>query len=239
MGKITKIKNLRVSQEEERLLIYIDNKPCLRIRKRIAEALRLKEGQDWDCDKLKEEEKFFWKKIYSWEKEKERIDYVIKLLYEWKLPIIICIVGFGANTEDIILDHPKEKGKPDLKIISKINGKTLLFLEVTGTEKPRGEGLWVRWDKILYAKNNPCNEYFIAIVLGEGKDRRIFFVKPDIRKIYKREEVYITKKHKETGRYVTVKEYYVIFNKNDKEVMEKEDFKRYLIEKLNSMNGLK
>ncbi|MGL4865116.1 MAG: hypothetical protein ACRC4T_18645 [Cetobacterium sp.] len=159
--KITKI--TQQQNNSEKVNIFLDYKFFMGMKKRIVEYLGLKVGMDVDPDKLKEMESTTFKKLYqnTWERAKERTDIVKKFLKDYNTTIQIEDVGFGSDTTEFLNYHPKSKDKsgPDLKV-------SKFYIEVTGTEKPFGEKLWVRKDKVEYILNNPDKKIFIFVVLG-------------------------------------------------------------------------
>lgn len=166
MPRITKIEDQK--SNSERVSVFIDNTFCVGIRKRTFQAMKYKVGDEISCEQLKEEENFFWKKAYqkegAWEKEKVRIERIKQLIEAIDERIEVTIVGFGADSNEIIKEHPDEKGVPDLNIVLKDNPETVVMkVEVTGTESLRGEGYWVRPDKIEYALNNPQEIVWTAL----------------------------------------------------------------------------
>ncbi len=104
------------------------------------------------------------------------------VLEQLKWPIDVEIIGFGADSLELILEHPPEHGSPDLLIKCKKSEKEILQLEVTGTDYARGDKseLWLRPDKIRFAKRHPEIDYWAAIII----DRKINIVKPDLIKNY-------------------------------------------------------
>ena len=75
MAEITSI-----LEKGDRVVIYIEDDYCTSIRKRTWQAMELSVGSNISCKNLKDQENFFWKKMYgkdSWEREK----IIISILY--------------------------------------------------------------------------------------------------------------------------------------------------------------
>jgi len=219
MSKITAIKEQ--ASHPDRVNVFIDNTFCCGIRKRTFQAMDLKVGDEISCAELKEKESFFWKQAYgeeAWKKEKVRIEKVATLINEIDENALVKIVGFGADSEVLIKEHPEEKGKPDIDVMHKDRPEvTLIKVEITGTERMRGTDYWVRPDKIVYAENHP--EEDVWIILHFAKPEEIFvFVQPIKGKKYPR----ITKVIKDAG------EIFCIFNNGDEEVKSLEEFSEHL-----------
>lgn len=70
MPKITAI--LPQKSNAERLNIFIDGSFCTGVRERTFKAMNLKIGDEITCEKLKEQENYYWKETYKevWKKEK-------------------------------------------------------------------------------------------------------------------------------------------------------------------------
>jgi hypothetical protein len=166
MSKITKI--VEQKSNSERVNVFIDNTFCVGIRKRTFQAMNYKVEDEISCEQLKEEENFFWKKAYqkegSWVKEKVRIERIKEIIESIDDRVAVEVVGFGADSNEIIKEHPDEKGVPDLNVVLKSSPETIVMkVEVTGTESLRGEGYWVRPDKIEYALNHPTEIVWTAL----------------------------------------------------------------------------
>lgn len=229
MPKITKIREQ--NNNPERLSIFIDNVYCTGVRKRTFQAMNLKVGDEINCEELKERENYFWKQAYQdvWKNEKVRIEKVAKLIEGIAENVLVKIVGFGADTEVLIKDHPEEKGKPDIDVMHKLNPEiTLLKVEVTGTERMRGSDYWVRPDKIEYAENHPDED--VWIILHFSEPREIFiFIQPIRGKKYERKIISI----RDAG------EFYCIFNDGDEEVKTLVQFSEHLKKKLDELSDSK
>jgi len=218
MGKITIIQNNK-GPKQDRVHVYIDGKYCISIRERTWAAFNLKINDDANCEDLIKKEKFIWKQLYgqdSWEKEKVRLHYVSKWLKKYIPNIDVRITGFGANTTELIEEHPEEKGEPDMQIMLKNTNTIVLFLEVTGTEHKRGSDYWIRPDKIDYIQNHPNKDIWVALHYADTK--KIIWIKPLSNKKYN----YVEKNLK------GVIEYFVIFDNNSEEVKTSQEFKDYL-----------
>jgi hypothetical protein len=162
---------------------YINGRSCKRIRERVLPAMKLDVGTKITCNELREFETYVWKRLYgpaSWKKEKVRINKV-KDLIEKKCPgVFVKIVGFGADSEEELLFHPEESGKPDLSIISKQSRNEIMLVEVTGTERMRNEHkkeYWVRPDKLEYIKKHNRENIWIILHYAEPHEEFIY-IKP-------------------------------------------------------------
>ena len=224
MPKITAI--LPQKSNAERLNIFIDGSFCTGVRERTFKAMNLKIGDEITCEKLKEQENYYWKEAYKevWKKEKVRIEKVVKLIESIDDNAMVAIVGFGAASDMLIKAHPDEKGKPDIDLLHKHAPKTtILKIEVTGTERMRGSDYWIRPDKIEYAENHPDED--VWIILHYSEPTEVFkFIQPIKGKAYNRTEITI----KGAG------EIFCIFQEGDTELKTKEEFSAYLKNKLNS-----
>jgi hypothetical protein len=225
MGKITSIDYW---EKGDRYFVKIDGKDCpnperagnFSIRARTLPALNLYIGMEITCEELYEKEKNFWKHIYkeSFKKEKVRIDAVKELIHKLNDNIQVNVVGFGADSEDIIDMHPEEKGVPDLDIVNKTTGGIIAKVEVTGTAQMKGDDYWVRPDKLIYARKHKDENVWVALHYQKPSEK-VVFIKPDINKEYK---------HQERQMSHGGVEYYVSFNESDKEVKTLEDFRESL-----------
>jgi hypothetical protein len=215
MPKITRISEQQ--SNTERLSIYIDGEFCTGIRKRTFKGMKLKEGYEISCMELKEKENFFWKHSYAeeaWVKEKVRLDRIKELLENSDDRIDIRIVGFGADSTEIIKEHPDEKGVPDLNVYIKNTDSIIMLIEVTGTETMRGSDYWVRPDKLQYAENHPDENVWTALHYSEPNEL-IRFLKhiPG-------------KKYKQVTRPIRgADEIYCSFEDHDDEILTLEKFK--------------
>ncbi|MEO6404890.1 MAG: hypothetical protein ABIY51_15995 [Ferruginibacter sp.] len=167
MPKITEISDQ--SSNPGRVNVFIDGQFCCGIRKRTFQGMNLSPGDEITCEELKGKENFYWKQSYgeaAWKKEKVRIDKVKNLIGVIDNHLLVKVVGFGADTLELIEKHPDEKGKPDLDISTNENPDVVLLkVEVTGTERLRGTGYWVRPDKLEYAENHPDEDVWIVFAL--------------------------------------------------------------------------
>lgn len=224
MPKITGISPQK--SNTERLNIFIDGNFCTGVRERTFREMNLNIGDEISCEKLKEQENFYWKNAYKdvWKNEKVRIEKVVKLIKSIDDNAMVAIVGFGADSDMLINAHPDEKGKPDIDVLHKHDPKsTILKIEVTGTERMRGTDYWVRPDKIEYAENHPDED--VWIILHYSEPTEIFkFIQPIKGKAYVRTEITI----KGAG------EIFCVFQEGDAELKTLEDFSAHLKIKLNS-----
>lgn len=225
MPKITRI--TRQQANPDRLSIYIDGAFCTGVRERTFQAMGLREGDEISCAELKEKENFFWKQSYQdkWKNEKVRIEKVAELIKGIDANALVKIVGFGADTVVLIKEHPDEKGKPDIDVMHKMKPEiTLLKVEVTGTERMRGDDFWVRPDKLEYAENHPDED--VWIILHFSEPQVIFvFIQPVKGKKYERHSINI----RGAG------EIFCIFNNGDEEVKSLEFFANHLKAKLDEV----
>jgi hypothetical protein len=186
----------------------------------------MKVGDEISCEELKEKESFYWKQSYgeaAWKKEKVRIDKVKNVIEAIDERLLVKVVGFGADTDQLIEKHPDEKGKPDLDVSSKQAPETVLIkVEVTGTERSRGSGYWVRPDKLEYAENHPEEDVWIVLHYAEPAELFIF-IKPIAGKLYERHTIQIF----EAG------EIMCIFNDGDQELRSHDEFSQYIKNKFN------
>lgn len=220
MPKITNITEQQSNRE--RLNIFIDKQFCVGIRKRTFQAMKLKIGDEISCEELKDKEKFFWKQAYgedAWKKEKIRINKVKEVIENIDNRFKVEAVGFGADSEEMIEKHPDQKGVPDLDVVKGEgdNKEIVIKVEVTGTEKLRGEGYWVRPDKIEYAESHPDEDVWIILHYAEPQELFVF-IKPTAGKKYERHTIQI----RDAG------EIMCIFNDGDDEVANLEEFAAYI-----------
>lgn len=183
MGKITAIFDDQDKSKEERVVVMIDGKYCMKVRKRTFSAMNLNVGDSITCEQLKEDEKFHWKKTYnttSWEKEQVRLEKVKKFVYSIRNDLVVKETGFGAGKTEFIAEHPNESGAPDLTVYK--NGQSCMYIEVTGTEYKRGTEYWLRPDKIQYFNSHP--EKNIWFVLYFNSENQLVFIKPERDKKY-------------------------------------------------------
>lgn len=231
MGEITKINHWK---EKDLFFIDINGKTILKengkkfsIRGDVFPAMNLSVGTEITETELKEFEKFVWKKLYgpeSWEKEKIRINKVKELIENINPDFKVNIVGFGANSEEILLYHPEESGSPDLKVTHRENDKELFLVEVTGTERMREiekSEYWVRPDKLNYIEKHPEKDIWIILHYSKPKEKFVF-IKPIKHKEYTSEKEEIR----------SAKEKYVKFTDESEEFREKEEFSAELLKKL-------
>lgn len=179
MGKITKIEH---NPAKQRYFIYVDERYCTSIRARTFPAMLLAVGQTITCEELKEREKFFWKQAYgqaAWKKEGVRLHKVKALIEAMDARIVANIVGFGAGSTELIPEHPKEAGAPDIEVRTTDLARSVIVLvvEVTGTEQMRGATYWVRPDKLAYAKAHVEQDVWLILHYAEPPERFVF-IKP-------------------------------------------------------------
>ena len=215
MPRITKISEQ--SSNPDRVSVFIDDQFCKGIRKRTFQAMGLKVGDEIDCASLEERENYFWKQAYgepAWEKEKVRLGKVKSLIETIDPRLLVTVVGFGAETTDLIKEHPEEKGSPDLNVAHKDSPHQILMkVEVTGTERLRGDGYWVRPDKLEYAENHPEDDVWIVLHFAEPEEKFVF-IKPQAGVVFPRTTVEI----RGAGEIMCV------FSDKDNEVYSLQDF---------------
>lgn len=216
MPKITKIS---YNPRNDRHWIYIDGEYCTAIRARTFKAMDLQVGQEISCEQVKDRENFHFKHQYqnTWEQEKVRIDRVCKLIHYLNPGVETRVTGFGADTTEMIKAHPDEAGKPDIEVWRKEGSRLLMRVEVTGTERMRGDDFWIRPDKLKYCQNHPEQNVWIILHYAQPKERFVL-VKPDGRKQYPYKVVNIR----------GTDEYYVSFTTQDAEVRTRQQFSTHL-----------
>lgn len=219
MFKITKIKPWLVNGNEiKRYYIDFENGNKIWVHPTILKRRNLIEGMYVDIEKLSIENEgieneFKWKHAYnngSWEREKIRINIVKDYIQSLRNDLDIHTVGFGADSTEIIYQHPEEQGSPDLDVL--INNQQVAKIEVTGSEFKRGTDYWIRPDKIKYIQEHP-NEN-IWIILHYQNPSEMIFIKIDIQKKY------IARKINIRGN----EEQYVIFNPESAELKSQKEF---------------
>lgn len=218
MPRITAIKPQ--ASNAERVSIFIDGNFCTGVRLRTFQAMGLNVGDEISCAELKEKENYFWKQAYQdvWKNEKVRIEKVANLIKGIDANALVKIVGFGADSEVLIKEHPDEKGKPDIDVTHKMKEEiTLLKVEVTGTERMRGTDYWVRPDKLEYAENHPEDDVWIILHFSEPEEIFIF-IQPIKNKKYERH----MKNIRGAG------EIFCIFNNGDEDVKTLAEFSEHL-----------
>jgi len=212
MPKITKIEP---QKNPDRRSIFVDGSFCVGCHKNKITNLNLNVGDEVDIDDLKQKLSYAWKDTYKdkWPISEQRQDAIISLVSSWGFELEK--VGFGSDTNEYIANHPKEMGTPDLEI-----KKKLVLLESTGCPSLRGDGLWIRGDKVKHALDNPEKDIWFAHRID--KTNEIRFIKLNYKKQYKPENV-------STG---YSNESMVVFSINDDEVKSREFFEDYLKNKI-------
>lgn len=235
MSKITKVFPLPANPPkypEAKVLVYIDGQKCITIRERTWQAMDLKEGDTITCDELKQRENFHWKNAYgkkdadgknAWNREKVRLGKVRSLIEGISPDIVVNIVGFGADSVEMIPEHPEKSGQPDIELCLRDTGDVLALVEVSGTEVMRGVSYWVRPDKLKYIENHPDQDIWIILHYAKPTEKFVF-IKPLPGKTYATVSKVINGSN----------EIYVEFWDKDDEVVEFDEFKRHLIEKIPS-----
>ncbi|WP_228116780.1 hypothetical protein [Xanthomonas citri] len=224
MSKITSIEH---KSDRDRYWIFVDGEYCCSIRARTFPAMGLHVNQEIDCAEIKARENFHWKSAYgeaAWDKEKVRLDRIKAVIESFDSRLSVRVTGFGANTSEFIAHHPEEPGKPDLEVGVKDENRLLAVVEVTGTERFRGDNpptYWVRPDKLAYAKSHPDQDVWIVLHYAEPTEL-IVVIKPDSAKKYPVENITIRESI----------ERYVIFSDNDPECVALDVFAQHLISQI-------
>jgi hypothetical protein len=217
------ITEIRHVVKSERYWIFVDGQYCTSVRARTFPALALAVGQEITCDKVIDLEKFHWKHKYgeqAWEKEKVRIDRVTNII-ETKFPgLKVSVVGFGADSNAFLAEHPDESGKPDLLIEGRESGRKYCMLEVSGTEIMRGDSYWVRPDKLSYAQKHPTEDVWVCLHYSQPSEKLVF-IRPKPETEYRPSE-------KEIRGSI---EHYVEFSEHSDEHKNADDFFDYLLSK--------
>jgi hypothetical protein len=103
-----------------------------------------------------------WKDLYKdkWEEGNSRERMVVEFLEN--LGYQVYASGFEALSGKYNPNQPKEKGVPDLYIMKE---DRKVFFEVTGTNNMNPmDNIWIRPDKINYAKTKNLAVYFVHII---------------------------------------------------------------------------
>jgi len=230
MPKITKIYPMDANPPrypEASVLVYIDGVKCRAVRQRTWSAMNLKVGDQITCAELNEREAFHWKHVYgkaAWDQEKVRLEKVKNLLESFDPRVFAKVIGFGADSSDFIAAHPDEAGKPDIEIVTRSGGIHVLYVEVTGTTKMRGDTYWVRPDKLAYVKNHSDQDVWLILHYAEPNEKFVF-IKPDNSRTYEAVEKVI--------RGST--ECYVEFSNDAPEVVPQPEFVAMLLSKVNAL----
>jgi hypothetical protein len=117
-----------------------------------------------------------WKNAYQdkWIEGFNRESFV-KQFFEEK-GFIVEENGFQAMSTSYSFNYPDEPGIPDLKIINPLTNKAI-YVEVTGTTNLNDFDLiWIRPDKIEYARNHPELQIFLAHVVDKKQLLRFIFL---------------------------------------------------------------
>ncbi|TDP30765.1 hypothetical protein DEU29_11548 [Idiomarina aquatica] len=215
MAQISKILH---KQDREKYWVYVDGEFCVSIRERTFKGMNLREGMEISCDKLKEMESFHFKNQYqnSWEEEKVRLKAVTDLLHDISPEIKVTVTGFGADSNELIREHPEEQGKPDLEVT--FNSNVIMLVEVSGTKVMRGSDYWVRPDKLSYCQHHPEENVWIVLHYAEPSEKFVF-IKPRPEKEY----LYEVKNIRGTD------EHYVVFTDDSPEVYSRYNFAEQLL----------
>lgn len=216
MPIITRIEHKR---DRKRYWIYVDGEYCMSVRETVFPNLQVQKGDEVDPEELKNREKYFWKYRYQggWEKEIVRLNRVVELIEGLEPRAEARISGFGAGSTELILEHPPEPGQPDISVLLRDSEIVIICVEVSGTEIMRGDGYWVRPDKLNYARNHPEQDIWIILHYAEP-DEKFVFIRPDQ-----------TRQHDPEDKIINnVTERYVVFHDGDTEVKSREIFRDHL-----------
>ena len=154
----------------------------------------------------------------SWQQEKVRIDKVKELIESISPNLSVSIVGFGADTDEFIPQHPDESGAPDLEVVNNNTDQMIMRVEVTGTEVMRGSDYWVRPDKLTYCQNHSDENVWIVLHYQKPTEKFVF-IKPESTKKYPHKVINIR----------GTDEHYVIFSDASPEVKSKDQFRQELL----------
>ena len=158
-------------------------------------------------------------------KEKIRISKVIKWFHKYIPEVEIISVGLGADTNDYLHDvHSANKGAPDLSLRIPNTDTEIISLEVSGTEKMKGQGYWIRKDKVDYIKDNRHKDVWIVLHYQVPKEQYVW-VKIDSNKSYKTVNINIK----------GVIEYFIVLHKNSNDIISSSDFKNYILDKVKQL----
>jgi len=158
----------------------------------------------------------FWKKAYigRWEEGLKRSRIIIDKIQSWGFTTEE--YGFLATSIEYNTNVPKEKGKPDWKIII-IPDKRFILLETTGTARSRPpDDVWIRNDKFEFAENHKDLDCWIGHIV-ENKNL-IRFLKLE------NKEKFPFEKREIRG----IIEKFRIIPENDSGLLSLEDFNKYL-----------
>lgn len=226
MSKITKILS-KIYNGEERIQVYIDDKYCTSVRKRTWIGMNLNLGSNISCEEVITLENNFWKKLYgvkSWELEKKRIRRIEGWFGKYIPEVSLNRIGFGADHNEYIKNiHSIEPGSPDLSI--SYDNQELIRLEVSGTERMRGDDYWVRKDKVDYIQKNKDIDIWIVLHYQLPKEKFIW-IKVSSDKKYNSNSLNL----KGAG------EYYITFDNSSTEIQTSRDFRNYLRNKIQSIS---
>ena len=222
MAKITRVKR---DPRTQRIYVDVDGRRCCSVRGRTWSAMNLQVGSKITCAELKEREKFHWKRQYqsTWPQEQIRLQHVTSLVQRLDSRVTVERVGFGADTTDFIAAHPETKGDPDLRVDVRADGRTVLWIEVTGTDSMRGADYWVRPDK-LAATARYAEPVWVALHYRRPVERTVFLL-PDRERVYAATDIPIR------GSV----ERYVLFNEHSPEYHTVESFAAHMQARLRDM----
>ena len=217
------------SPATEQVSVYVDRQFCCTVRARTFRAMSLEVGSQATCEQVKYLENFHWKIQYgpeSWIRENHRLDRAIAMVNWADRRVVVHKVGFGAGTAQFIPEHPEESGVPDLALVLPPTDVLIARIEVTGTETMRGHDYWVRPDKLKYANAHPGENVWVVLHYSKPRER-VVCIQPDLTREYEFEDVEIR------GSI----ERYVKFAHGDPEVKTIDEFRQWLLTKVDSVEG--
>ena len=218
MAKITQISKWKNPYKEGEVRCYLEFENVTKDKKHwvhlnVLNTRNLEIGMDVEIDELLHFNEHKWRNAYnngSWEKEKVRIEKVKNYILSKRNDLTIHIVGFGADSNEIIYQHTAEQGSPDLEIRKK--SQPVAKIEVSGSDIMRGDDYWIRPDKIDYIQHH-YNEN-IWIILCYQQPEQLVFIK-----------VHASKKYVSVEKEIRGNvERFVIFKKTDSEVVDEKAF---------------
>jgi len=224
MPKITAIEAVG----DDTLAVFVDGKFEAKVRKRTI-GKQIKVGDDVELGVLADRENNCFRNLYgakSWEKEKGRLHRVEQWFRRWAHGTDVLRVGFGADsTESFQNVHPDEKGAPDLSICVSGSNREILALEVSGSDRLKGRGYWLRPDKIDYIQKHKERDIWVVLHYGLGMpDEKFVWIKIDPQKQYQ----------KAVKNLYGVDEHFVIFDDNSPEVVSSEMFHKHVLCKMSA-----
>ena len=213
--------------DNDRYAIYVDEVYCCSVRTRTFSAMGLSIGSEVTCEEIVEREKNHWKYAYGpehWEREGLRIERVRGMVGWADDRVETIIEGFGADLPEFIDGHPETPGFPDLAVYLSGGGPLVARIEVSGTERLRGSGYWIRPDKVDYALTHPDEHVWITLHYQEPNER-VICIRPTADS--PRREI--------NPQIRDSTERYVVFHDTDIEVVGHEEFRNWLRRRVDQM----